>query len=175
MSRKRFSPQFERDYQFYLSNINVFTFAGSDIKKDFGIQLPGELEEVVEEDGEQVTIPFAIPYSSTDKNAKVCFWTLDTHGKKIPCSEPQLLIALLTCKAALNLQIKTWAQSRAEYTLSIFELQEYMDFYSAPEWVLKAVENQKQKIIKQWILDKKYLEHGFYLDALALHLSEHIK
>jgi hypothetical protein len=61
--RKGFSPQFERDYTFYLSNKDNFTFAGSDLKIQYGIQFPGEPE----------LTPFAIPYSATGKSAKVCF------------------------------------------------------------------------------------------------------
>src|SRR5689334_1468340 len=116
--RKSFSPQFERDYTFYLSNKDHFTFAGSDIKKDYGIQFPGEPEPIEkDEDGIEKPIPFPISYSSTGKSAKVCFFQLDSTGKCKSCSEPQLLMEILRCKASINLQIKTWAQSRAEYTL----------------------------------------------------------
>lgn len=150
----KFSAEFERDYNFYLENKDQFNFSGSDAKKTYGIQLPGE------------TGTFAIPYSEQGKSAKICFHKLDGAGKKVPCSEPNLLIEILTCKASLNLNIKTWAQSRAEYTLSKEELSGMMIEMKAPEWVFKAVENQKDKIIKDWVRTQKYKEHPFYADAI---------
>ena len=172
MPRRKFSAQFERDYQFYLSNIKNFTFAGSNVKDGFDIQYPEELSKTRIENGITVDVSFSIPYSEQGKNAKTCFWILDSQGKKVPCSEPKLLVDLLTCKAAINLQIKIWAQSRAEMTLSKIELQEYLDHYQAPEWVFMAIENQKKKIIKQWIDDKVYKNDGYYRYILAFHMSE---
>ena len=167
-SKRSFSPQFERDYTFYLSNKDNFTFAGTDVKKDRGIQFPGEPEPL---DEEGKTLPFAIPYSPTGKTAKVCFYQLDSEGKCKPCAEPELLVQLLRCKASVNLNIKIWAQSRAEYTLSKEELQEYIEFFQAPEWVFKAIENQKEKILREWAIEKKY-ELGFYRMAFELHMGE---
>lgn len=171
-SKKAFSPQFERDYTFYLSNKDVFTFAGSDLKKDYGVQFPGEPEPIEkDDDGKDITVPFPISYSPTGKSAKVCFYQLDSEGRCKPCAEPQLLVEILTCKAAINLQIKIWAQSRAEYTLSKFELLEYLEHYKAPEWVFKAIENQKLKILKEWASEKKY-QADYYKKAFELHLGE---
>ena len=147
--KRKFKPNFEKDYSFYFAQRNAFTFAGSDISKQY-----------------------RIVFSEKGKTAKECFHKLDSEGKLLPCSEPQLLLELLICKAAVNLQIKLWAQSRAEYTLSLFELQEYMEHYQCPEWVLKAVENQKFKIIKEIVTSGKYKQHRFYADALALNLGE---
>lgn len=173
--RKGFSPQFERDYTFYLSNKNNFTFAGSDLKKDYGIQFPGEPDLTEKDDeGNDIVVPFPIPYLPTGKSAKVCFYQLDSEGRCKPCAEPQLLVEILTCKAAINLQIKIWAQSRAEYTLSKFELQEYLDYYKAPEWVFKAIENQKLKILKEWAAEKKY-QLDFYKKSFELHLGEFLE
>lgn len=173
--RKGFSPQFERDYTFYLSNKDNFTFAGSDVKKDYGIQFPGEPELIEkDEDGNDVVVKFSIPYSSTGKSAKVCFYQLDSEGKCKPCSEPHLLIEILRCKASVNLNIKIWAQSRAEYTLSKFELLEYLEEYKAPEWVFKAIETQKLKILKEWVAEKKY-QLDYYKKAFELHLGEFLQ
>lgn len=166
----RFSPQFERDYQFYLAQKDTFTFSGSDTKSDFGIQFPGDSPKLDEKGKE---IPFSIPYSATGKNAKVCFLKLDSEGKCGPCSEPELLVELLNCKAAVNLQIKMWAQGRAEYTLPAIELQEYCDYYHAPEWVFKAVERQKDKIIRQWMQDKNSSVDK--KDTLYYHMAEAIE
>lgn len=173
--RKGFSPQFERDYTFYLSNKDAFTFAGSDLKVAYGIQFPGEPEPIEKDDGgKDTTVPFAIPYSATGKSAKVCFYQLDSEGKCKPCSEPHLLVQILTCKAAINLQIKMWSQSRAEYTLSKIELLEYLDCYKAPEWVFKAIENQKLKILKEWASEKIY-KSDYYKRIFELHMGEFLE
>lgn len=173
MNRRKFSPQFERDYAFYLKHKDRFTFAGTDIKKDYGIQFPGEPEVIIkDEDGNDEVVPFNFPYSEAGKNAKNCFHLLDSSGKSSPCSEPELLVQILNCKAALNLQIKIWAQSRAEYTLPLFELQEYMEHYQCPDWVIKAVENQKAKILKEWNAEQKWKQHGFYYEAAVFNFIE---
>ena len=174
-NRKGFSPQFERDYTFYLSNKDSFTFAGTNVKRDYGIQYPGEPEAIEKDDeGNDQIVPFSIPYSATGKSAKVCFYQLDSEGRCKPCSEPELLVQILTCKASVNMQIKTWAQSRAEYTLAKFELLEYIEFYKAPEWVLKAIENQKLKILKEWAAEKKY-ESNYYRKTFELHMGEFLE
>jgi len=173
--KKSFSPQFERDYTFYLSNKDNFTFAGSDLKLQYRIQFPGEPEPIgKDEGGKDINVPFSIPYSATGKTAKVCFYSLDSEGKCKPCAEPQLLVEILTCKAAINLQIKIWSQSRAEYTLSKIELQEYLDHYQAPEWVFKAIENQKLKILKEWSAEKLY-KSDYYKRAYELHMGEFLE
>ncbi len=174
-SKRSFSPQFERDYTFYLSNKDRFTFAGTDVKKDYGIQFPGEPEPTeVDDDGVLKPLPFTVPYSPTGKSAKVCFYKLDSEGKCKPCSEPELLVQILTCKASVNLQIKIWSQSRAEYTLSKEELKEYMEFFQAPEWVFKAIENQKLKILKEWAAEKKY-QSDYYQRIFELHMGEFLE
>ena len=174
-SKRSFSPNFERDYTFYLSHKDTFTFAGTDVKKDYGIQYPGEPEPMeVDDDGVLKPLPFTVPYSPTGKSAKVCFYQLDSEGACKPCAEPELLVEILRCKASVNLNIKIWAQSRAEYTLSKEELQEYMEHYQAPDWVFKAIENQKLKILREWAAEKKY-EQGFYKKAFELHMGEFLQ
>lgn len=171
--KKFFNPNFERDYSFYLNNRTVFTFAGTDTKKDYGIQFPGEPEPTeLDDEGKEKKIPFAFPYDKDGLPAKHCFYYLDSEGKKNPCAEPELLNELLTCKASINLQIKMWAEGRAEYSLSLAELKEYMEHYKAPDWVLRAVENQKVKILKQWGAEKKHKEHEIYKRAFELHMGE---
>lgn len=148
---KKFKPNFEKDYTFYFNNRYVFTFAGSD-----------------------VGITYNVVYSDKGKSAKECFHKLDSEGKLLPCREKELLLELLNCKAAVNLQIKLWAQSRAEYTLPLIELQEYLEFYQCPDWVLKAVEAQKTKIIKEMVKNGEHKRHSFYSSALESNLLETI-
>jgi hypothetical protein len=119
----KFSENFERDYKFYYNNIHNFTFSGS------------EYSNMISD--------------KKGRTAKECFHLLDSRGKKLPCQEIILLRMLLNCKASVNLNIKMWAQGRAEYTLSLEELKEMLNDYCAPSWVLEAVENQKFKISKQ--------------------------
>lgn len=176
MSRRqknKFRPEFERDYQFYFDNKNNFSFSGIDIKDKYLIQFPGELEKIIQDDDcKDIKIPFDIPYAATGVSAKECFYKIDSEGKRLPCSQPALLLEILNCKAAINLQIKIWAESRADYTLSIIEMQEYLEFYKAPDWVLKAVENSKNKILKDLYKEKLYLKSNYHFLTCALHMSE---
>lgn len=174
---KKYKKQFERDFNFYFAQKDKFTFAGSDIKSYYNIQFPEDIiEKQISQDLEIpvfVDIVYKFPYSLAGKSAKECFYDLDSSGKNNICSEPKLFVELLICKAAINLQIKSWAESRAEYTLSLNELEEYIDFYKAPDWVFLAVENQKTKILKNTM--KNYNNHKFNLDTATLHISELIK
>lgn len=169
MSKKKFSPQFERDYSFYLAQKDVFTIAGSDIKLQYHIQFPEDPK--LNENNDE----WNIPYSATGKNAKTCFHQLDSRGKCGPCSEPKLLVQILTCKAAVNLQIKIWAQSRAEYTLSLDELKEYLTFFQAPDWALLAVEKQKIKIIQESVKSQAWKQHKIHITTFTFHMSEMLK
>jgi hypothetical protein len=132
---KKFSPNFERDYEFYFSNKERFTFSGDDTKSR--VQYPKDVGK------------FEITYSPNGSTAKQCFYDLDSRGRCGFCSEPELLVQLLNCKASVNFHIKMWAEGRAEYTTSLSELEEMMQEYNAPYWVIKAVENQKIKLLKK--------------------------
>lgn len=94
---RKYSKRFEQDYQFYLSSIGVFDFCGT---------LNPKFE--------------AVP--NGERTAKECFYLIDSRGKNTPCSEPELLNQLLLTKAAINFQIKQWAEGFAEGTLPLAEL-----------------------------------------------------
>lgn len=133
MSKKiKYHPSFNRDWEFYYNQRHQFIFAGCNINLQYNFES-----------------------SEKGKTAKECFYYLDSQGKKFPCSEYQLLIEILTCKAAVNLQIKIWAESRAEGTLPLFEIQEYMEYFQCPDWVSKSIENQRIKIIRQRFQNNK--------------------
>lgn len=141
---KNYSQNFERDYSFYLNNIQHFTFCGTMIPK------------------------FKAISEATGKTAKDVFYSIDSNGKNIPCREPELLDNLLLCKASVNFHIKQWAEGRVDGTLPYYELngdgnslEWEMDDdgnvvpvydnslskkYGFPEWVIKAIEAQKIKL-----------------------------
>ncbi|MEH2086127.1 hypothetical protein [Nostoc sp.] len=112
----KYSPQFERDYQFYLKNAEKFNFA--------------PYQPIVE-------------VSDTGKDAKHCFWRLDSTGKLLPCSEPELLRSLLICKKSLGFHLKMWAEGFEEMGE---EVDYYMsEFISPPKWVRVALEKAISK------------------------------
>ena len=143
-----YSENFNRDYEFYLENIDNFKFCGTQLPK------------------------FKAIFNENGKSAKEVFYSIDTYGKNISTSEPELLNSLLLCKASVNFQIKQWAEARAEGTLSLSEFcgdgetpvlewkmenntaipiyhNSIVAQYNLPDWVIKAVENQKVKFYKQ--------------------------
>jgi len=143
----KYSKGFERDYNFYLSNIGSFNFCGTLNPKHTAIS-GGEL------------------------SAKECLYYIESEGKNKPCKEPGLLNQLLLTKAAVNFQIKQWSESVNDGTLFLFELSkdywrklgggeietkilewvnkepvyfnDIQELYGLPEWVIKAVDNQRK-------------------------------
>ena len=137
MSR-RYSPGFERDYLFYLSNICNFSFAGTMQPKYKAIPDPQGI------------------------SAKEAFFFIDSSGKNKPCREPELLDSILLCKASVNFHIKMWAEGRAEGTIATHELRkDYKEEFGLPDWVIDAVEKQKTKCKPDPILQ----EHIIYTRA----------
>lgn len=150
----RYSQNFDRDYNFYQNNINIFNFCGTLNPKHEAI------------------------YSENGYSAKECFYKIESEGINKGCYEPELLNSLLLTKASVNFQIKEWAQGRADGTLPLVEFSKrelslmrdipvnedctvlewingepvyHRDIetqYSLPEWVITAVENQKYKYYK---------------------------
>jgi len=94
-----------------------------------------------------VEIQLKTSYDSNGAQALSCWYALDTHGKKMPCREPELLDKALSGKASWNLQIKMWAETVAEGLLFQEELFEYC--YGLPRWITRATLNQSQKIFKE--------------------------
>src|SRR5574343_1051794 len=132
--KKKYSPNFERDWGFYVSNVDNFTFCGTLIPKYT-----------------------AIP-SDSGKTAKDVFYDIDSKGKNSPCCEPELLNKVLLCKASVNFHIKQWAEGRADSTLPRHE------FSGNGETLHWDVEIKRHKyfywlpnIMKRWfnIMDKK--------------------
>ena len=117
----KYSKNFERDYNFYLKNRNVFNFCGGQTKYQ--------------------AIPDEKGYS-----AKECLLSIDSTGKNIPCCEPELLNKLLLCKASVNFNIKLWADGIKRETFLPMDLLEIQREYECPRWVVDAVINQAKKL-----------------------------
>lgn len=152
----RYSAAFERDYEFYFRNRDNFSFSGTQNPKFVAIPLP---------DG---------------KTAKEVFFLIESRGRNEPTCEPELLNQLLLCKGGVNFMIKQWAAGRADGTLTLGELIGYppptptaqrlmaecgheetedtlsiKDQYGLPDWVIMAVEKQKEKMRKDLDIRKR--------------------
>ena len=146
----KYNKNFIRDYEFYLKNINVFTFSGG-ITKDF-------------------------VYSESGYSAKDCFYIFDSQGKKSPCKEIDLLYSLLNCKAAVNLQIKVWAEAIGSgddlFADLLFDILEF----DPPDWVLQALINKAKKIINNKLNKTKFdLFNDIYMDKINFDLFNIVK
>lgn len=122
----KYSENFERDYNWYLNNKEVFNFDGT---KDY-----------FNKKGENL-----VCHSESGFSAKECFYAYDTNGKVLPCKEPKLLYSILKCKGSINFNIKQWAEDRAKGYLGSVEFDEYCKELNLLPWMKDAVENQKVK------------------------------
>lgn len=154
-----YSKGFERDYEFYLKNLDKFNFCGT-LNPSFQAIAGGKM------------------------SAKECFFHIESNGKNYPCIDAESLNRLLLTKASVNFQIKQWAEGISDGTLLLFELSirlwnercnhedklifdtktaknnlvwengepvYYADIetqYGFPEWVAIAVLNQAKKTMK---------------------------
>lgn len=91
----------------------------------------------------------AIKADPNGQSARTCFTHFDTHGKIIPCREPEEFARLLRAKKSVNLQIKLWAEDVASGLLTQKELIDYTHRW--PDWVLRAVFNQAARICQKQI------------------------
>lgn len=120
---KGYSKNFERDFEFYQNNLDLFDFSGS--------PAPG------------------VVYDPEGPSAKRCFHIFDSEGKLKPCSEPELLSRLLLAKASVNWHIKAWAEGRADGTFPGIEFYPFLESIGAPDWVTKAVNRQWMRILRR--------------------------
>jgi len=116
---KKYSRNFNRDYDFYLRNVELFDFSGKH--------------------------PPVIPHDPSGKSAKECFHAFDSTGDLLACKESSLLCKLLVCKASVNLNIKLWVQGMAVGVLCPPELSEYLGSIGAPPWAMRAVLGQSAR------------------------------
>lgn len=131
-----YSRRFNRDYKFYLKNLNVYSFCG---KANF-----------TDKDGNKLVI-----FDVNGDSAKHSFFCWESHGEIIKTREPELLLSLHKCKASINLHITLWSEGRASGDFPGIEFDEYCKINNMPKWVIKSVENQKIKIMSKLL--EKYL------------------
>lgn len=122
----KYSKKFEKDYKWYLSVSDVFSFDGTkDYYSKKGIDL--------------------IQFDENGKTAKECFYLYDTNGIIKPTCEPDKLKTLLKTKGSVNLHVKMYAEDRAKGYLPKIEFDKICTEYDLPSWFINAVENQKKK------------------------------
>lgn len=142
----KYSTQFYDQISYLLKMRNVFNFDGNGtyLKK-------GKL---------------VVRYSKDGMDGISAYFHYDSSGLIFETKHPNILLALIRTKSGLNFQIKEWAQGRADGTLPLymFSKSKYNELaslyevgmanknritieeeFSLPEWVINAVENQKNK------------------------------
>lgn len=193
----KYSEAFERDWNWYLKYKDVFNFDGQlnyqfecEVKRDNKgnvLNLP-ELEKFANRFKDEITLSsrlcelgthspignitkFAVNKVKPDvdgKDAKFCFYKIDTEGKIVGCKEPELLKQILKCKGSINFNIKQWVigledycggYRTVEYFVNMKDLvwnkdgtfteMSIMEQYELLPWMIKSIENQRDKILKQ--------------------------
>jgi len=120
----KYSKANERDFKFYFKNRQVFDFCGT---------LNATHQPIFDING---------------VDGKEAFFSIENNGKNKPTKHPNLLRALLLSKASVNFNIKMWAEGRADGTLPKIEMPSLQKEFDLPDWVLTAVENQKNQYCK---------------------------
>lgn len=128
----KYSKKFERDYKWYLSVSDFFTFDGaSEYFNKKGVDM--------------------IQYDKDGLSAKECFYLFDSMGKIKPTREPEKLHKLYKTKGSVNLHIQMYAEDRASGVLpkALFK-EEICDEINPPKWFIKAVEKQKYNYYEKY-------------------------
>lgn len=115
---EKYSKNFERDFNWYLSIRHKFNFCGKD---------------------------YDISFDSKGISGKLAFHLFDSQGIIKPTKHPRLLKTLLVSKGSVNLFAKMYAEDRASGILPKKELEQMCKEWEAPEWYMKAIEYQKAR------------------------------
>lgn len=120
--RKKYSDNFNRDFNWYLKVRHLFTF-----------------------DGKAYIEP---KFSNKGVSGKEAFYLYDCQGTRIVATKhPNIFRILFKVKSSVNLHIKMYAEDRAKEILPDTLFEELCKEINAPEWFIKAVENQKKKYL----------------------------
>jgi len=125
VKKKKYSSGFNRDFNWYLSMRNTFSFDG---------RLPRELL-----------------YDKDGVDGKMAFHIFDSQGKIVPTKHINILKSLLLTKGSTNLHIKMFAEDRAAGLLPGIEFRAMCIKWKVPLWVKEAVERQKHKYYSRYI------------------------
>lgn len=91
------------------------------------------------------------PISECDQNgysALECWFERDTHGRTVPCREPELLAKVERSKKSWNLQVKLWAEDIADgLVIGRDELRRYCE--GLPGWIFEATMNQAARLCRE--------------------------
>ncbi len=118
----KYSANFNRDFNWYLSVRNFFDFSGA--------------------------IPDKIVFDKSGITGKQAFLKYDSEGKLLPTKHPTMLAKLILLKGGVNLHIKMYAEDRASGLFGLIEFRALCIKLKAPYWFRLAVENQKGKYYK---------------------------
>ena len=125
----KYSKNFQRDYDWYLSVKDSFCFDGTDkYYNKKGVPL--------------------IQYDKNGKSAKECFYSYDSQGVIKPTNEPELLKTLLKTKGSVNLHIKMYAEDRAKGILPRIEFDKICKEFYVPKSREKAKYCSKECMFK---------------------------
>lgn len=125
----KYKAHFNRDFNWYLSMRNKFTFDGE--------------ADYVNKKGENI-----IQYDPNGVDGKKAFFDWDSKGKIQPTRHPNILHTILKVKGSVNLHIKQYAEDRVRGTFPFIEFRALCIKLKAPYWFREAVENQKTKYLR---------------------------
>lgn len=77
-------------------------------------------------------------------SAQQAFEAFDTHGKVLPCGEPELLQAVLNAKEWLNLTVRMWCEDCCDCLIQVDEVRSWCE--EMPRWVWAAFSQQLPKL-----------------------------
>jgi hypothetical protein len=121
----KFSRQFNRDWDFYLSQIDPAAVIGA---KDFSAQ--GK---------------FAAAFDPDGVDAKTAFWNYDSKGVVVQTTEPDIAAAVVACKGRLvQVTCLMWAQDLVAGIVMADEIMEWSS--SMPKWVCDNAFQTAKKI-----------------------------
>ena len=119
--RKKYSKQFNRDYEFYLAMVDLEgLFCGEAAS--------------------------CWPYSESGVDAKRAFYVFDSTGKVVPTTQPELAGKIIFVKKCINFDIKLWVDGFRDYMPTVDDIEEKFGGES-PRWVMSAF---KQQLRKRW-------------------------
>jgi hypothetical protein len=126
MVKKKYNPNFERDFKWYLFMRHKFNFDGC--------------LEYYNKSGQNI-----IQYDKNGVDGKESFFQWDSNGKIKPTKHPNILSTMLKVKGSCNLHIKMYAEDRAAGLFPFIEFRTLCIHFKAPSWFRDAVEKQKVK------------------------------